>query len=93
MRRVASRFNPARLQEFQSPPCQKNHRHEVCVAGNLHYFVLTKFMRQLVLLSSASMDSPFINSPGMPFVPVPRFSTLVCIWPTRVREFEVYASE
>jgi len=71
----------------------KKHRHEARGAGNLIAFFLTNFMSQPSSLSSASVDFPFINSFGMPFVPVPRFSTLVCIWPTRVREFEVYASE
>jgi formylglycine-generating enzyme required for sulfatase activity len=59
----------------------------------LQAFKLNKFMSQPTSLNSTSVDSPFINSLGMPFVPVPRFSTLVCIWPTRVRDFETYASE
>ncbi len=29
----------------------------------------------------------------MPFVPIPRFSTLISIWPTRVRDFEPFSSE
>jgi formylglycine-generating enzyme required for sulfatase activity len=29
----------------------------------------------------------------MPFVPVPRFETLFCIWPVRARDYEVYVGE
>jgi len=41
----------------------------------------------------ADQANPFCNGLGMPFVPVPRFQTLVGIWPARVRDYEVYASE
>ncbi len=42
--------------------------------------------------AAAAKDSPFENSLGMRFVPVPRFSTLFSIWPVRVRDFEAYTS-
>jgi formylglycine-generating enzyme required for sulfatase activity len=41
----------------------------------------------------ASKDAPFVNGLGMPFVPVPRFSTLFCVWPVRASDFETYASD
>lgn len=48
--------------------------------------------QSLSSISSTSLEAPFSNSLGMPFVPVPRFSTLFCIWPTRVRDFQVFAA-
>jgi formylglycine-generating enzyme required for sulfatase activity len=42
--------------------------------------------------SSTSLEAPFSTSLGMLFVPVPRFSTLFCIWPTRFRDFQVFAA-
>lgn len=50
-------------------------------------------MSQQTKSSSASVEKPFTNSLGMPFVAVPRFSTLFCIWPTRISDFQAYASE
>ena len=41
----------------------------------------------------AKKASPFINSLGMPFVPVPHFETLFCIWPTRVQDYAAFAQE
>ena len=41
----------------------------------------------------ATQEAPFVNSLGMPVVPVPRFSTLFCVWPARVGDFQTYASE
>jgi len=38
----------------------------------------------------ASKESPFVNSLGMPFVPIPRFDTRFCIWPVRVQDYEAY---
>ena len=40
--------------------------------------------------SDATMETPFINSLGMPFVPIPRFETRFCIWPVRVQDYEQY---
>jgi formylglycine-generating enzyme required for sulfatase activity len=42
--------------------------------------------------SAATKDSPFENSLGMRFVPVPRFPTLFSIWLVRVRDYEAYTS-
>lgn len=41
----------------------------------------------------ATKSSPFKNSLGMPFVPIPRFDTLVCVWPARVQDFSAFALE
>ena len=41
----------------------------------------------------AKKTSPFVNSLGMPFVPVPHFETLFCIWPTRLQDYSVFAQE
>ena len=38
----------------------------------------------------AAKESPFINTLGMPFVPIPRFETRCCIWPVRVQDYEAY---
>jgi formylglycine-generating enzyme required for sulfatase activity len=40
--------------------------------------------------AEATKDSPWVNSLGMPFVPIPRFDTLFCIWPVRVQDYEAY---
>lgn len=40
--------------------------------------------------SAATKERPFINSLGMPFVPIPRFDTRFCIWPVRVQDYEVF---
>jgi formylglycine-generating enzyme required for sulfatase activity len=41
----------------------------------------------------ATKPAPFKNSLGMPFVPIPRFDTLVCVWPVRVQDFSAFALE
>jgi len=38
----------------------------------------------------ATKQTQFINSLGMPFVPIPRFETRFCIWPVRVQDYEAY---
>lgn len=38
----------------------------------------------------ATKDSPWVNTLGMPFVPIPRFDTRFCIWPVRVQDYEAY---
>ena len=43
--------------------------------------------------AAASKEAPFVNGLGMPFVPVPRFSTLFCVWPVRASDFQAYASD
>lgn len=40
--------------------------------------------------AEATKDSPWFNSLGMPFVPIPRFETRFCIWPVRVQDYEAY---
>jgi len=40
--------------------------------------------------TEATKDSPFVNSLGMPFVPIPRFDTRFCIWTVRVQDYETY---
>jgi len=41
----------------------------------------------------ATQAKPFVNSLGMPFVPLPRCKTLFCIWELRIRDYEVYCAE
>lgn len=41
----------------------------------------------------ATKTSPFLNSLGMPFVPVPHFETLICIWPTRLQDYTAFVQE
>jgi formylglycine-generating enzyme required for sulfatase activity len=38
----------------------------------------------------ATKDSPWVNTLGMPFVPIPRFETRFCVWPVRVQDYEAY---
>jgi len=38
----------------------------------------------------ATKNSPWVNTLGMPFVPIPRFDTRLCIWPVRVQDYEAY---
>ena len=40
-------------------------------------------------MPKASIATPHVNSIGMPLVPVPRFKTLGCIWPTRVCDYKI----
>jgi len=40
--------------------------------------------------AEATKESPFVNSLGMPFVPIPRYDTRFCIWPVRVQDYEAY---
>jgi serine/threonine protein kinase len=45
------------------------------------------------VLPEASLEHPWTNSLGMPFVPVPGRDVLFCIWKTRVQDFEQFAKE
>jgi formylglycine-generating enzyme required for sulfatase activity len=40
--------------------------------------------------AEATKDLPWVNTLGMPFVPIPRFETRFCIWPVRVQDYEAY---
>jgi len=40
--------------------------------------------------AAATKEQPFINSLGIPFVPIPRFETRFAIWPVRVHDYEAY---
>jgi formylglycine-generating enzyme required for sulfatase activity len=40
--------------------------------------------------AAATKDSPWVNTLGMPFVPIPRFETRFCVWPVRVQDYEAY---
>jgi formylglycine-generating enzyme required for sulfatase activity len=40
--------------------------------------------------AEATKDSRWVNTLGMPFVPIPRFETRFCIWPVRVQDYEDY---
>jgi len=48
---------------------------------------------QIAPMPQATVGEPHINSIGLPFVPIPRFKTLVCIWPIRVRDYRLYCVE
>ncbi len=50
-------------------------------------------MLQATPMSKATVATPHVNSIGMPFVPVPGFKTLGCIWPTRVCDYKLYCIE
>jgi hypothetical protein len=41
----------------------------------------------------ATLARPFLNSLGMPFVPIPRAKTLCCKWPVRIRDYAQYGTE
>ncbi|HSI16064.1 MAG TPA: bifunctional serine/threonine-protein kinase/formylglycine-generating enzyme family protein [Chthoniobacter sp.] len=42
-------------------------------------------------LTSATKDSPWVNTMGQEFVPVPGTKVLFCRWPTRVKDYATYA--
>ena len=42
-------------------------------------------------LPKAERKKPFVNTLGMPFVPVRGAKVLVCIWETRVKDYEAFA--
>jgi len=44
-------------------------------------------------MPKASASKPHINSIGLSFVPIPRFGTLVCTYPTRVKDYKLYCAE
>jgi len=43
--------------------------------------------------SEATKGRPFVNSLGMRFVHLPRTKVLLCIWETRVRDFQAFVRE
>jgi len=40
--------------------------------------------------AEATKDLPWVNTLGMPFVPIPRFDTRFCVRPVRVQDYEAY---
>ena len=44
-------------------------------------------------MPKASMAAPHVNSVGLSFLPIPRFKTLVCGHPVRVRDYRLYCIE
>jgi formylglycine-generating enzyme required for sulfatase activity len=46
--------------------------------------------KTVAIPAEATKDSPWVNTLGMPFVPIPRFDTRFCVWPVRVQDYEVY---
>ena len=44
-------------------------------------------------MPKATASNPHMNCLGMPFVPIPRFGTLVCAWPVRVKDYQAYCGE
>jgi formylglycine-generating enzyme required for sulfatase activity len=47
-------------------------------------------LKSAAKLSDVTKDIPWINTLGMPFVPVPRFETLFCVWPVRVKDYRAF---
>jgi len=43
--------------------------------------------------AKAAAGHPFVNSLGMPFVPITRSKTLFCVWLLRVRDYGQYCAE
>lgn len=43
--------------------------------------------------ADATKDRPFVNSLGMPFVPIKGTKVLLCIWETRVKDLEVFVKD
>ncbi len=43
--------------------------------------------------AEATKDSPWVNTLGMPFVPISRFDTRFCMWPVRVQDYETYCMD
>jgi len=41
----------------------------------------------------ATRERPFVNSLGLPFVPTASHAPLFCIWPFRVRDYQLYCQE
>ncbi|HPA21552.1 MAG TPA: SUMF1/EgtB/PvdO family nonheme iron enzyme [Verrucomicrobiae bacterium] len=41
----------------------------------------------------ATKDEPFVNTLGMPFVPIKGTKVLFCIWETRVKDFETFVKD
>jgi len=44
-------------------------------------------------MPTATAESPHLSRVGLPFVPIPGFKTLACIWPLRVCDYRLYCDE
>ncbi len=44
-------------------------------------------------MPSATAEHPHISRTGLPFVPIPGFKTLACVWPLRVCDYRIYCDE
>jgi len=44
-------------------------------------------------MPKASLTEPYVNTIGLPFVPIPRNQTLVCVWPVRVLDYRLFCAD